>query len=111
MALAFERQGYFCDQAADGVEADDHLADVDYDVLITDLRMPNRHGYSLVTEVLCRPTRPLIVVYTAVDDPRMMRDLLQRGVDDVLIKPLDCGLVVAKVSTMLDDRPVTKALR
>ena len=97
-------QGFACDVAADGVEAEERIARQKYDVVVTDLRMPNKHGHALALALLSLPERPIIVIHTGVTEPRLARDLLARGVDDILFKPLDFGILAAKVRALVDRR-------
>lgn len=79
---------FICDVAQDGNEAM-ALCNVNaYDLVVTDLRMPNRHGHSFVCELLERPQRPRVFVVTGLSEPRLARELVVRGVDDVLQKPI-----------------------
>jgi len=101
---ALTREGFSCDVAADGAEAQS-LADRNrYDVVLTDLRMPNRHGHALATELLDREDRPAVVVLTGLAEPRLAKDLMARGVDDILFKPIDYALLAAKLRVLVERR-------
>jgi HD-like signal output (HDOD) protein/DNA-binding NarL/FixJ family response regulator len=102
-------EGFICDCAADGVEADELLRLFKYDVLVTDLRMPRRHGHALATDLLARRERPMIVILTGVMEPRLAHDLLLRGVDDVLFKPVDFQMFAAKVKGLFDRGQASRA--
>src|ERR1700761_6227973 len=94
---ALQQQGFCCDTAADGQQAEARAAETTYDVVVTDLRMPNKHGHALAVGLLTLKPRPVIVVHTGVVEPKLAKDLLARGVDDILFKPCDFGLLAAKV--------------
>ncbi len=94
---ALMSQGLSCDMAANGLEAEAKLRDATYDVVLTDLRMPGKHGYTLIRELLLMEPRPVIIVYTGILEPRLSCDLLERGVDDILYKPIEGSLLAAKV--------------
>jgi DNA-binding response OmpR family regulator len=104
VAKALADEGVQCDLAADGDEAAQLLAAHQYDLLVTDLKMPNRHGHSLVRDVLLLSPRPIIIVHTSVMEPKIARDLLSRGIDDIIYKPSDALLVAAKAKTLLERR-------
>lgn len=103
---ALSREGFCCDLAADGNEAQRKLGCDRYDLVVMDLRMPNRHGHSLASELLLQPDRPLVVVLTALADPRMTKDLLTRGVDDVVFKPVNYPNFAAKLRGLVNRRTV-----
>src|SRR3954470_1236747 len=102
--LALGTYGYDCDVATDGDQAARMAAQSQYDVVITDLRMPKRNGHSLALELLQQKNRPAIVVHTGIVEPRLTKDLLSRGVDDILFKPIDYSILAAKVEAILQRR-------
>ena len=88
------KAGIVCDTASDGVQAKQYLATTRYDLVVTDLQMPNGNGHALCVQLLKKTPRPAIVVITGVLDPRLATDLLNRGVDKVLFKPIDCEALI-----------------
>jgi HD-like signal output (HDOD) protein/DNA-binding NarL/FixJ family response regulator len=104
LMLALSRQGFLCDSAGDGAEAEQLVAETAYDLVVTDLRMPNKHGYALATHLLTLNRRPVIMVLTSVIEPRLAKDLLARGVDDILFKPTDFSFLATKAKAMVDRR-------
>lgn len=93
------------DIAANGVIASEMLAKHDYDALITDLRMPKKHGHQLIAEVMDKPgDRPLIFVVTGLIEPRLALDLFERGVDSIDYKPFHFAAFAAKVRGLVEHR-------
>jgi len=86
-----------CDLAGDGDEAMRMFNQAPYDAVITDLKMPKRHGHSLATELLSRPKPPKLFVVTGLADARIVRDLVARGAEDVLHKPVNFDVLAMKV--------------
>jgi serine/threonine protein kinase len=101
LTFALGQEGFACDTAEDGLQAQTRLATHAYDLVVTDLRMPNMHGHSLAAEVLERPDRPVLVVHTSVDDPRLTKDLMERGVDDIMYKPAHYAAFAAKAKSLV----------
>lgn len=95
-----------CDEAADGVEAIALCNAHAYDAVVTDLRMPNRHGHWLACELLSREHHPLLYVVTGLNEPRLARELESRGVDHIAYKPLDCDTLARQLRESLDERVV-----
>lgn len=104
LVSVLRHEGFLCNSASDGEEASQLLETQTYDLVVTDLRMPHKHGHALSLEVLRKPNRPVLVVHTAVTEPSMTRDLLTRGVDDVLHKPTNYQAAAAKLRFMVDQR-------
>jgi HD-like signal output (HDOD) protein/DNA-binding response OmpR family regulator len=105
VARALGKEGFECDVVVDGYHALRIAATSRYDVVVTDLKMPNKNGHALALEMLQQESRPLIVVHTGVVEPRLTKDLLIRGVDDILFKPIDYAFLAAKVKGMVERRP------
>lgn len=104
VTFALQQQGFQCDQAAAGNHALKQLAEHTYDVVVTDLRMPNGHGHALATEILKCQVRPLIVVHSSIENPQIMEDLIALGVDDIVEKPTNYEMFAAKLSAMVARR-------
>jgi HD-like signal output (HDOD) protein/CheY-like chemotaxis protein len=104
VAAELRNKGFDCDIAANGKEASRLAAEKRYDVVVTDLRMPEKHGHAFILELLERADRPLIVVYTGVIEPRLATDLVARGVDDIIFKPVHLGFLAAKVKSLIARR-------
>ena len=96
------QNGISCDTANDGMEAVRQAAQTQYDAVVTDLKMPNKHGHALAIHLLTLSPRPVIVVHTGVIEPRLAKDLLVRGVDDIVFKPFDFSLLAAKVKALVE---------
>ncbi|GMU92009.1 MAG: hypothetical protein AMXMBFR4_10670 [Candidatus Hydrogenedentota bacterium] len=104
---ALTQEGIECTEAADGVMAANALRSRSFDLVTVDLVMPRAHGYSVITDLLEKPDPPVVIVVTGVTDGRMTRDLLRRGVTDVMYKPLVVDLFAAKAITLLERREST----
>lgn len=104
--------GIECDEAADGVEAGDMLEGERFDLVITDLRMPHRHGHALASILLAKPApRPAVVVLTGVEDPVLAADLRARGVEGIYLKPIEYRQFAQRMHALLDQRATAMAVR
>ncbi|HEY2774640.1 MAG TPA: sigma-54 dependent transcriptional regulator [Candidatus Binatia bacterium] len=97
-------EGYDVNSAADGKLAADLLHEAEFDVVITDLRMPNMDGVELLREVrrLCPQT--LVLLMTAHASVETAVEALRQGAHDYMIKPLVYDEVLAKVMRLLERR-------
>ncbi len=109
LAFALQQEGFHCDLAGDGTEASDLIAERSYDLVVTDLLMPHRNGHSLAVEVLSNVNRPVLIVHTSVDDPRLTKDLLIRGVDDIVYKPTNYATFAARAAALIERREALRA--
>ena len=101
--------GIASEAAFGGWQAEQLLAAQQFDVVVTDLQMANGNGHALCVNLLQRPERPVLIVMTGITDPRLTRDLLVRGVDDVMFKPIDGQLLAAKVQALLERRAAARS--
>jgi DNA-binding response OmpR family regulator len=81
--MSLVKEGFAFDTAEDGETAANLVASKSYDLVITDLVLPGKNGHSLTVDLLAKPDRPLIVVVTGVLEPRLAKDLLARGIEDI----------------------------
>jgi CheY-like chemotaxis protein len=71
-----------------GREAADLAAREDFDVLVTDLGLPDIPGELVISQVLARARRrPRVIVVTGYDEPFVSR-ARQAGADAVFLKPV-----------------------
>lgn len=101
VSFALQQEGFECDTAVDGEQALDRMRQRHYDLLVTDLRMPRKHGHALAVQVLAGKSRPRIMVHTSVDDARLTKDLVIRGVDDIVYKPTNYAAFAAKARGLI----------
>jgi two-component system copper resistance phosphate regulon response regulator CusR len=101
IAKGLREQAYAVDVARDGEQAL-YLASVNrYDLLILDVLLPRRDGYSVCRELRAAGTRTPILMLTArgsVDD-RVAG--LDAGADDYLTKPFDFKELLARMRALL----------
>lgn len=93
-----------CDQAADGMQALKQLASASYDILITDVNMPQIDGIKLVEMIRKDPQyRDLpVIVVTTVGANGAKQAALDVGADAYLTKPLQTTQLIKIVRMLLD---------
>lgn len=99
--VALREEGFDCECAVDGTDGLAKFANGSFDLVVADLRMPNRHGHSMVVELLNREPPPAIIVLTGVAQPQLAKDLLARGVTDIMFKPVNYRMFAAKARTLV----------
>ncbi|WP_420453889.1 LytR/AlgR family response regulator transcription factor [Rubrivirga sp.] len=83
------------DEAADGVEAVETLAETAYDLAFLDVRMPGLDGFGVV-ERLPPGRRPDVVFTTAYDEYALRA--FEANATDYLLKPIDADRLAASVA-------------
>ena len=99
-ARGLTQAGVICDVAADARQALERLGKQSFDVAIVDLRMPEINGHTLVLKMLEMDPRPAIVVLTGLPEPKLIKDLLGRGVEDFMAKPANYDLLALKAKAL-----------
>jgi DNA-binding response OmpR family regulator len=82
------------DVAADGLEAIAKIQSTQYDLIVLDLSMPRMNGFDLIRELRKLPTRPAVIVLTALPDSQHS-DLDPDVVHCVVSKPFDLATFMA----------------
>lgn len=87
--------------AHSGTEALEQLGRYDFDVVITDVRLPDMSGLSILDKVqLDCPSLPVIVI-TAHGSVDMVVDAMQRGASDFISKPFDKARLAVTLGNIL----------
>jgi HD-like signal output (HDOD) protein/CheY-like chemotaxis protein len=104
VARALAGEGLSCVLAENGSDALQWIDAEHFDVVLTDFSSPDPDGQTLAAELLARQSRPMIVVLTGILDPRLARDLMRQGLDDIVFQPFDYDLLAAKIKALIDRR-------
>lgn len=75
-------------EAVDGCEALELLEQNNYDIVITDIRMPRMDGLMLCRSIRERGLKPDIVILSGYDDFKYAQTAIQYGVSDYVLKPV-----------------------
>jgi two-component system copper resistance phosphate regulon response regulator CusR len=97
--------GYIADLARNG-EDGLHLAqNSEYDLLILDIMLPRRDGWSVLTELRRTGTQTPVLFLTARDSVPDRVKGLDLGADDYLVKPFAFSELLARIRTILRRGP------
>jgi len=70
-----------------------------YDIVITDINMPNKNGIELVRDIYNINTEQLIIVISAHDESHYLLELINMGIEQFLQKPI----VYDQLTELLDN--------
>lgn len=96
-----EQDGYAVDVAYDGEEGYGAASADEYDVIISDVMMPEMNGYEMVAKLRADGNKAPILMLTAKDQERDVIKGLDTGADDYLSKPFAFGVLLARVRALL----------
>jgi len=81
------RRGHDVDGAADGVSALERIRETAYDVVVLDMRMPQKQGIDVLRELASLPEAPQVIVMTGFQDVATAVEAMKLGAYDYLTKP------------------------
>lgn len=94
-----------------GAEAIDQLAQHDFDVVITDVRLPDMSGLNILDKIQSEhPLLPVIVI-TAHGSVEMVVDAMQRGASDFISKPFDKARLTVTLSNILKKQKLEEVVQ
>src|SRR6266850_409846 len=99
-----ENEGFSCAEAGSGVEALRALEAQPVPLVISDLRMPEMDGVTLLREIVVRWPDTAVIMVTAVAEVESAVACLQLGALDYVAKPFHLDEVRARVTQALDKR-------
>ena len=104
LVTALRSAGHQANAAATGQEALRMLGEDEYDVLVTDLRLPDLSGLDVLQEVRARHPRVDVIMITAYATTENAVEALRRGAHDYLIKPFSLDELRLRVDRLLSRR-------
>ena len=96
------------DTAEDGAQGIEMNRQNEYDLIITDIVMPNLDGISMIKEIKQGDSNQRFVVLSAYDETHYFLDAISIGVDGYLIKPLQLNSVLNVFKKVSKDIKVIK---
>jgi DNA-binding response OmpR family regulator len=99
-----ENNGYMVTPAEDGVSALLQLGKDTFDLIISDVSMPNLDGFKLLEMKGQKGIATPVIFLTSRSDPEDMNRGLGLGAVDYITKPTKKDILLAKVKTVLEKR-------
>lgn len=101
--LTLLREGYRVETAESLAEAMQHLNERRFDVVITDMRLPDGLGMELIRHIKAQQRRERCVVITAYGSAENAVESLKAGAFDYLTKPVDLKQFRAVIASAVQD--------
>jgi len=94
--------------ANDGLEVLEKVEELNPDVLILDLIMPNLDGLGVMEKLTDSDKKPKIVVLSAVGQDKITQRAISLGADYYIVKPFDLNVLLDRVREMAENTVVVK---
>ena len=95
---ALEKQGYEVDSFTQSSDAMEQIKNVNYDIIITDLKMKGVDGMQLLTEAKQRSPKTEVIVITGFATMETAKESFHKGVFDFIAKPFKLSEIQEVVS-------------
>ena len=104
LAMGLREQGYAVEIASDGERALRAALSADFDLVILDVILPGKDGFSVCRELRQAGRDMPILMLTARDAVQDRVTGLDRGADDYITKPFEYGELLARIRALLRRR-------
>jgi two-component system nitrogen regulation response regulator NtrX len=98
--LEFEK--YLVDEAEDGQQGLDMALKGNYDVILSDIKMPKLDGVELLTKLMASGTESSLIMMSGHGNIETAVDTVKKGAYDYLAKPIDLNRLLVAVRNALD---------
>lgn len=93
--------GYAYAACFNGKEALERMEAENFDLVVSDIMMPEIDGFAFAAKVRESDKQIPILFMTALDDKPSKRLGYQIGIDDYVVKPFDCDLLMLRIGALL----------
>ncbi len=104
IARKLQAEGYECIVAPDGKEAVDTASNEDFDLVLTDVKMPGMSGIDVLSQVVTDHPDTCVIMITAVADAQTAVEAMKLGAYDYVTKPFDLEALSMRVEKALERR-------
>lgn len=98
----FKKDDWIVSTAADGREAISSVSELQPDIILMDMKMPNINGLEASKQILALYPQMSIIMMTAYGEMDVIKDALQAGVKKCVTKPFDIMSLKDMVNKQLE---------
>jgi DNA-binding NtrC family response regulator len=102
LAFVLRKEGYTVQEAENGLVAYNKLVEESFDLVITDLEMPEMKGIELLEEIKKLNIQTSVVIITAFGSLDTAISALRNGASDYLLKPVEFDELIIKIKRLFD---------
>ena len=104
LARRLTREGYTCVMANNGREALQYFYKHPFSLIISDIKMPEMDGLTLLKRVKAANPKMMVIMVTAFPEIDLAVEAMHLGAYDFIIKPADLDLVILSVKKALEKK-------
>ena len=108
LSFVLKEEGYNCKTVNDGSNAVKALQEDNYDILITDIKMPGMNGVEVLEKSREISPETIVVLITAYGSVETAIQALRKGAADYLLKPLDFDEVLVRLKNLIRNKELVR---
>lgn len=89
-------------EAADGVQAVESYTEIQPDLVIMDITMPNMDGLEALKAIKAKDPNATVVMCSAMGQESMVIEAIKSGAKDFIVKPFKPDRILKTVSSIVD---------
>lgn len=102
LSYILKKENYNVDEAENGKAAYEKLLETNYDLVLTDLEMPEMKGIELLEKIRDLSAQTATIVITAYGSLETAISALRSGASDYILKPLEFDELLIKVKRLFE---------
>jgi two-component system response regulator PilR (NtrC family) len=107
LTFILRKEGYDVEEARNGAQALEKVMSTSFDIVITDIEMPEMRGTELLEKIaLCSP-QTFVVIITAYGSIETAIEALRKGAYDYILKPIEFEDLLFRVRKLLEHRSLS----
>ncbi len=101
-----EEEGFVVDTYNNPIDAEKAVSNTDYDVILTDIRMPGLDGISFLKNIKEKNPNQAVIVMTAFGTVETAIEAMKQGAYDYLQKPFNTEELILKLDRLMNYKKV-----
>ncbi|MCL4550249.1 MAG: sigma-54 dependent transcriptional regulator [Bacteroidetes bacterium] len=102
LKMVLDEEGFSTEVAADGEEALQKIQEINFDIVVTDIKMPKLDGMQLLDSASKISPETFFIIMTAYASVKTAIDALRQGAFDYLIKPVEFDDLIIRIKRLIN---------
>lgn len=107
LSFVLRKEGYVVEESTNGKDALERQEKNPFDIVITDIEMPEMRGMDLLEQITRRTPQTFVIIITAFGSLETAVQALRKGAYDYIIKPLDFDDLLYRVRKLINHRTLS----
>jgi two-component system response regulator PilR (NtrC family) len=107
LSFVLRKEGFKVEEAANGKEALERQEKNPFDIVITDIEMPEMRGMELLEQITRRTPQTFVIIITAFGSLETAVQALRKGAYDYILKPIEFDDLLYRVRKLINHRTLS----